>query len=106
MRPLTPRSLGLPAEGPGPDGWRREWDLNPRWAKPTTVFETVRFGRSRIPPRGACCAARSGYRRRTGVVGAATSREELAQQCTRLIGEHPRRDGQLVVEPRIGAQVV
>lgn len=30
---------------------RREWDLNPRCPKDTTVFETVRFGRSRIPPR-------------------------------------------------------
>ncbi len=29
---------------------RREWDLNPRCPKDTTVFETVRFGRSRIPP--------------------------------------------------------
>ena len=37
---------------------RREWDSNPRWAGPTTVFETVRFGHSRIPPflvRGHIC---------------------------------------------------
>ena len=44
------------ASGPrmrSPPDQRREWDLNPRWAGPTTVFETVRFGRSRIPPTAA-----------------------------------------------------
>src|SRR5271168_3881850 len=29
---------------------RREWDSNPRYPEGTTVFETVRFGHSRIPP--------------------------------------------------------
>ena len=32
--------------------WRREWDSNPRYPGGTTVFETVRFGHSRIPPAG------------------------------------------------------
>jgi hypothetical protein len=42
---------GWALDGPSrPLALRREWDLNPRWAVPTTVFETVRFGRSRIPP--------------------------------------------------------
>ena len=30
--------------------WRRGWDLNHGEVAPTTVFETVRFGRSRTPP--------------------------------------------------------
>src|SRR6516225_7690758 len=29
---------------------RREWDSNLRYPEGTTVFETVRFGHSRIPP--------------------------------------------------------
>jgi hypothetical protein len=47
----------LQAKDPGCGGctsfaWveRREWDSNPRYAGRTTVFETARFGHSRIPP--------------------------------------------------------
>src|SRR5262249_50905397 len=46
------RGPGAVPMSPGPvhPVERREWDLNPRCHKDTTVFETVRFGRSRIPP--------------------------------------------------------
>ena len=43
-------AYGVPPVGRTPG--RREWDLNPRCPLDTTVFETVRFGRSRIPPDG------------------------------------------------------
>ena len=40
---------------------RREWDSNPRYPGGTTVFETVRFGHSRIPPRPLCHAGRDAH---------------------------------------------
>src|ERR1039458_6069743 len=58
----------------------------------TTVFETVRFVRSRIPPPERLAAA--------------PGREEPGQQCGRLCRPDPDGDRYLVVEPGIGAQVV
>src|SRR5436305_13318842 len=68
-----------------PEIERREWDSNPRWAGPTTVFETVRFGRSRIPPSRNRLAAAAGG-------------EEPRQQLGRLVGADSTGDRQLVVE--------
>src|SRR6266571_259494 len=75
-----------------PSDPRREWDSNPRCLEDTTVFETVRFGRSRIPPPA---------RLATPPVG-----EERGQQRRALPGQHPGQDLDLVIEPRVGAQVV
>src|SRR3954451_24422827 len=75
--------------------WRRGWDLNPRCPKDTTVFETVRFGRSRTPPRaidGSC----------SGSVGC----EEGLQEATSSLGLYAGDDGDFVVEPRVGTEVV
>src|SRR5437660_8288117 len=71
---------------------RREWDSNPRCHEDTTVFETVRFGRSRIPPR---------LRLATPPIG-----EERRQEACALLGPDAGHDLDLVVEPRIGAEVV
>src|ERR1019366_4740391 len=57
-----------------------------------TLFETVRFVRSRIPPPGRLAAAPGG--------------EESGQQCGRFCRPDPDGDRYLVVEPGIGAQVV
>jgi hypothetical protein len=44
---------------PSPSGTeRREWDSNPRWARPTHALQACRFVRSRIPPGGAVQATR------------------------------------------------
>src|SRR5437660_8143668 len=58
----------------------------------TTVFETVRFGRSRIPPEGSLPVTPFG--------------EEGCQEGTRPLGQHAARDRDLVVEAGVGAQVV
>src|SRR5690242_11989308 len=58
----------------------------------TMVFETIRFGRSRIPPG----------RDDTGVAVVASPlaplREEVREQRTAFVGEHARHDLGLVVE--------
>src|SRR5437764_14956777 len=59
-----------------------------------TLFETVRFGRSRIPPGGSL-----GPRRR------ATLGEEAAQEGGGLLRPDARDDGHLMAETGIGGQV-
>src|SRR4029078_12164646 len=61
----------------------------------TMVFETIRFGRSRIPPR----------RDSTGS-GTAPRSEEAREQVTALVSAHSRDDLGLVVEAGIGREVV
>src|SRR5207237_7081983 len=61
----------------------------------TMVFETIRFGRSRIPPgrdsTGSGCAPRS---------------EERGEQVAALLGPHTRDDVDLVIEAGIRGEVV
>src|SRR5439155_13429696 len=58
----------------------------------TTVFETVRFGRSRIPPGASLSAP---------LVG-----EEGLEEDGAALGQHAGGHGKLVVEAGVGAQVV
>src|SRR5262249_60949935 len=85
--------------------WRREWDLNPRCPLlDTTVFETAPFGRSGIPPRSSVRVDLAATRRASG--SASTRREEGPEQRAALVRAHPVDDLELVVEPRIRAEVV
>src|SRR5580693_8071448 len=92
-----PEAAALGLERKTPSDLRREWDLNPRWAGPTTVFETVRFGRSRIPPSTSV----PGRLLVSG--GSAPAGEERFEEGGRLGGAHAVGDRDLVIEPRIGA---
>src|SRR5437870_7930875 len=77
-----PRSCGS-AEGVG---------FEPTVPEGTTVFETVRFGRSRIPPGGSLSAP---------LVG-----EEAVEQGGAPIGQDAGGDRQLVVQAGVDTQVV
>ncbi len=59
----------------------------------TTVFETARFGHSRIPPAGRLAQ------------GVATICEEVPQERTGRTGAHAAGDFDLVVEAGIGTQI-
>ena len=59
------------------------------------VFETIRFGRSRIPPGGML--RRSARRQASRAVG-----EEPLDQRRALVAAHAGHHGDLVVEPRVG----
>src|SRR5436305_2696629 len=78
----TPRMV-VRAEGVG---------FEPTVACATTVFETVRFGRSRIPPSTRLPAALGG--------------EEGAEQLRHALALDTRGDLDLMVETGIGTQVV
>src|SRR3954467_13891843 len=62
----------------------------------TMVFETIRFGRSRIPPGEMLRHGRS----------APSSRKELLDERRALVAAHTTDDGDLVVQPRVGGEVV
>src|SRR6185437_6822651 len=71
---------------------RRRWDLNPRYPGGTTVFETVRFGRSRTPPSERLSGPPTG--------------EELGEEGPTRRRQDPRYHRQLVVQPGVGTEVV
>ena len=76
---------------------------------PTMVFETIRFGRSRIPPPGSVprgLHASSGVRRRCRAARLATRGEEAREQRRRFLGAHAGVDRERVVEPRVGTERV
>ena len=68
----------------------------------TMVFETIRFGRSRIPPGGMLRHDRRGSDPRSAAAGG----EELLDQRRARFGVNAGHDGDLVVEPRVGGEVV
>src|SRR5215471_12496322 len=89
------RATGIPsplAEGVG---------FEPTVGCPTMVFETIRFGRSRIPPWRIVPVGAFRSAGRT-----APRREELAQQRGAFVGAYTALDGEGVVESRVGVQVV
>ena len=86
--------------------WRREWDSNPRYAGRTTVFETARFGRSRIPPGGEATRTTAQSWTGQGSPGSRRSEKNSVRSTAQRSARTPACDGCLVVEPGIREQVV
>src|SRR5207245_3414334 len=83
---ILPLTCSFDAEGVG---------FEPTVTCATMVFETIRFGRSRIPPG----------RDSTGS-GRATRSKERGEQVAALLGPHPRDHVDLVIEAGIRREVV
>src|SRR5580658_4465712 len=101
------------AEGParrdaGPALRAEEVGFEPTVPCRTTVFETVRFGRSRTPPSAKVVDASCSDSRSWQLADAATAkrRKEGAELPRCLLLQHATGRGDLEAHPRIGEEVV